>query len=360
MRTMFLTLVLFGFMAAAQAQDPWVVYQGASGIGAGKHVVFISGDEEYRSEEALPQLARIMAKRHGFKCTVLFAYNDRAGVIDPTYNKNIPGLQALETADVMVIFTRFRSLPDDQMQYIDNYLKAGKPVIGIRTSTHAFKFDPGSPWEHYNDGYAGDKAEWTDGFGRLVLGEKWISHHGEHKIESTRGRLAPDTEGHLILRGIKDGEIWAPTDVYGVRLPLPGQARPLVLGEVVRRAGEYDGEDLFFGMRPEDSEPVAAKNDPMMPIAWVKVYMLPGGEPGKVVTSTVGASTDMLNAGVRRLLANSIIWAADLLEQMPAEGANVDLVGEFKPTKYEFRSAKYWRDANLQPADFALDLATVE
>lgn len=345
---------------SAVAQDPWVVYQGRSGIGAGKHVVFISGDEEYRSEEALPQLAKMLAKHHGFKCTVLFAYNDKADCIDPTYSKNIPGLEALGTADVMVIFTRFRDLPDEQMQHIDAYLKAGKPVVGIRTSTHAFKFDPGSPWEHYSDGYAGDKEGWTDGFGRVVLGEKWISHHGEHKHESTRGRIAPGAENHLILRGIKDGDIWGPTDVYGVRLPLPGQARHLVLGEVVKRTGEYDEADLLFGMRPEDTEPVAAKNDPMMPIAWTNAYMIPEGTPGKVFTSTVGASTDLLNAGVRKLICNAVIWAADLLEQMPAEGANVELVGDFQPTKFEFRSGKYWRDADIQPSELAMDLGEAE
>ena len=59
--------------APAFGADPWVVYEGSDGPGKGKHVVLISGDEEYRSEEALPQLGKILAKHHGFKCTVLFA-----------------------------------------------------------------------------------------------------------------------------------------------------------------------------------------------------------------------------------------------------------------------------------------------
>src|SRR5687767_7322702 len=97
------------FSFALQAADPWVVYEGAEGPGKGKHIVLISGDEEYRSEEALPQLGKILAKHHGFKCTVLFPIA-ADGTIDPNVS-NIPGLQALESADLMVIFTRFRDLP---------------------------------------------------------------------------------------------------------------------------------------------------------------------------------------------------------------------------------------------------------
>src|SRR5690606_1478751 len=144
--------------------------------------------EEYRSEEALPQLAKILSKRHGFNCTVLFAQDTAMpGVVNPEYLKNIPGLEALDSADMMVVFTRFRALPDDQMRHIDDYLKAGKPVMGIRTATHAFNFDKDSDsgFIHYSNGYDGDKTEWKDGFGRLVLGERWVAHHGQHKQQST-------------------------------------------------------------------------------------------------------------------------------------------------------------------------------
>src|SRR5215467_3947186 len=83
----------------AKAADPWVVYQDGVGPGKGKHIVLINGDEEYRSEEALPQLAKILAKRHGFKCTVLFAIDPKDGTINPNVNNNIPGLEALDHAD---------------------------------------------------------------------------------------------------------------------------------------------------------------------------------------------------------------------------------------------------------------------
>src|SRR6202453_2051633 len=106
---LFLILLL---ASSLQAADPWVVYEGGEGPGKGKHVVLISGDEEYRSEETLPQLAKILAKHHGCKCTVLFAIDPKTGSINPMVNNNIPGLEALKTADLMIIFTRFRNLPD--------------------------------------------------------------------------------------------------------------------------------------------------------------------------------------------------------------------------------------------------------
>src|SRR5690606_17307136 len=109
------------------------VYEGKQGPGQGKHIVLISGDEEYRSEEGLPQLGKILAERHGFTCTVLFSINPETGSIDPNYVGNIPGLEALDSADLMILQTRMRILPDEQMQHADAYLKAGKPVLGLRT-----------------------------------------------------------------------------------------------------------------------------------------------------------------------------------------------------------------------------------
>src|SRR3954462_4446798 len=85
-------------------------YEGGDGPGKGKYIVLVSGDEEYRSEEALPQLGKILAKRHGFRCTVLFAIDPADGTINPNVS-NIPGLEALDSADLTVIFTRFRDLP---------------------------------------------------------------------------------------------------------------------------------------------------------------------------------------------------------------------------------------------------------
>jgi type 1 glutamine amidotransferase len=320
-----------------RADDPWLVVEGGEGPGKGKQVVLVSGDEEYRSEEALTQLAKILAKHHGFTCTVLYAIDPKTGEIAPNKGDNIPGLEALRKADLMVIATRFRNLPDEQMKEIDDYLKAGKPVIGMRTATHGFNIPKDRAYAHYGNGYGGEKKEWADGFGRAVLGEKWITHHGHHGHESTRGLLAPEAKDHPVLRGIADGDIWGPTDVYGVRLPLPGDSKPLVLGQVLE------------GMKP-DSPVVegndAKKNDPMMPVAWVKSYAVEGGPSGRVFTTTMGAATDMASEGMRRLLVNACYWATGLEDKIP-EKSVVDVVGTFEPTAFGFGSFK----KGLKPAD---------
>jgi len=325
---------LLACIAPARAADPWLVVEGGDGPGKGKHVVLVSGDEEYRSEEALPQLAKILAKHHGFKCTVLYAIEPASGEINPNTSDNIPGLESLRTADVLVIATRFRNLPDEQMKEIDTYLRAGKPVIGMRTATHAFNIPNNRAYAHYGNGYGGEKKEWVDGFGRLVLGEKWISHHGNHGSESTLGLIPPDAVSHPILRGIKDGDIWGPTDVYGVRLPLPGDSKALVLGQVLT------------GMQA-DSKPVEGpKNTPMMPVAWVKTYSAEGGPSGRVFTTTMGSSTDLVSEGTRRMLINACYWAAGLEAAIP-EKSVVDLVGTFEPTRFGFNGAK----KGVKPAD---------
>jgi len=355
---LFVAAVVVVTSSARAADDPWVVYEGKAGPGHGKHVVLVSGDEEYRSEEALPQLGRILAERHGFKCTVLFAIDPETGIIDPNYTSNIPGLEALDKADLLVLFTRFRNLPDEQMQHVDDYLRSGRPVIGLRTSTHGFKFPADSRWAHYSNGYDGDENAWADGFGRVVLGERWFSHHGRHKHESTRGLIAPNASSHPILRGIASGDIWGATDVYGVRLPLPGDSRPLVLGQVIERMGEFDESDPFYGMRPDDGPPVAGeKNDPLMPIAWTKSYQLPGGKKGRSFTSTIGASVDLVNEATRRLLVNAVYWCVGIGDQIPAGGTNVALVGEYHPTKYEARRGDYWPTRRMMPSEYKVPAA---
>src|SRR5688572_5306802 len=100
-----------------------LTYAGGDGPGAGKHVVLVAGDEEYRSEEALPQLARILSVHHGFRCTVLFSIDPATGAIDPDQRGSIPGLEALDTADLAVLFTRFRRLPDADMKHLVDYVE---------------------------------------------------------------------------------------------------------------------------------------------------------------------------------------------------------------------------------------------
>jgi hypothetical protein len=322
---------LASLTSTARAGDPWVVYEGSDGPGKGKHIVLVSGDEEYRSEEALPQLAKILAKHHGFKCTVLFAIDPKDGTINPNITDNIPGLEALKTADLMVIFTRFRNLPDEQMRYIVEYVESGRPIIGMRTATHAFALKS-KTYARYD----WQSKDWSGGFGRQVLGETWIDHHGHHGVQSTRGVLAPGAAKHPILRGIKDGDIWGPTDVYRVRLPLPGDSKPLVLGQVL------EGMD-------STNKPVAGKqNDPLMPVAWTKSYTGQKDKTARVFTTTMGASQDLQSEGLRRLLVNACYWAVAMEDRIPAK-SKVDLIGTFEPRPFKFGGAA----KGVRPADLA-------
>lgn len=321
---------------SARASEPWITIPGGDGPGKGKHVVVISGDEEYRSEETLPELARILAKRHGFTCTVLFAVDPKDGTISPNVNNNIPGLEKLKTADLAIMLIRWRNLPDDQMKHLVDYIESGRPIVGLRTSTHAFKLN--SPtygkytWDSKTPGYEG-------GFGYQVLGTTWMNHHGEHAKEGTRGVTAPGQEKNPILRGIEPGSIFGTTDVYGVPQPLPGDSRPLVLGEVTET------------LEPDSKAVAGPKNAPMMPVAWTKSYRAASGKTARVFTTTMGASQDFAYEGTRRLIVNGVYWALGMEDRIPAR-SNVDFVGTFKATPFGTKKDEAWKPG-VRPSDLA-------
>lgn len=296
--------------------------------GAGKHVVFVSGDEEYRSEEALPMLARIVARRHGFKATVLFAIDPESGVIDPDNQNNIPGLEALRGADMMVLFTRFRELPDEQMKHIVDYLESGGPVLALRTATHAFFYQKNEESPYASWGWRSET--WPGGFGQQVLGETWVAHHGKHGSESTRGVVERANADHPLLRGVED--VWGPTDVYAVE-HLPEDAEVLLRGQILD------------GMSPDSNAVADERNDPMMPVAWVRRHRWPNGNTSRVVTTTMGAATDLLNAGLRRFLVNAVYFGAGL--EVP-DHANVETVGPYNPSDFGFAGAIEGR----RPSDY--------
>jgi len=341
----------------------WVTYE-AKANSQGKHVVLVAGDEEYRSEEAMPQLAKILTQHHGFDCTVLFAQDpEKPGIIDPNYSFNIPGLEQLEKADIMILFTRFRALPADQMQHIEKYLLSGKPLIAIRTATHAFNYeDNDHAFSHFGFNYEGVKTDWHFGFGKRILGETWYVHHGHHKHQSTRGIIAPGAENHPIVNGISNGSIWGSTDVYGIRQPIGGDAQNIVLGQTIDREGEYDENDLFYGMSESDSNIASVTkqsnkdpydpNEEIPPIVWTKSYELPNGKTGQTVTSTIGASSDMLDEEVRRLFVNSTYYLLGL--EIPGK-AKVDLIGNYEPSQYNFHSDEYWENKEMKVSDHQLN-----
>ncbi len=323
--------ILLAVTGVALAKD-WATYQGMRGPGRGKHIVLLSGDEEYRSEEALPMLAKILAVRHGFKCTVLFSINPTNGMIDPLIRNNILGMEALRSADLCVMSLRFRELPDEQMKHFVDYLNRGKPIIALRTSTHAFAYkdNPQSQYAHFD----WKSKDWPGGFGQQVLGETWVNHHGKHGFESTRGVINDEYRSHPILRGATD--IWGPTDVYGV-VHLPKDAQVLVWGAVLT------------GMNPTDRPVVGPKNDPMMPLVWIRDYTGEKGKTSKIVTTTMGAAVDLESIGLRRLLVNACYWAVGREKKIPAF-ADVDYVGEYKPTWFGFGKFK----PGLKPEDLEL------
>jgi hypothetical protein len=335
-RTLCLSVVALLCLAAVASSlcAAGVEFRGHAGPGKGKRVVLIAADDEYHSEEMLPQLARILAERQGFDCTVLFSIDPGDGAIDPHQRRNIPGLEALEKADLLILFARFRDLPDDQMKKVVDYLDSGRPVIGIRTATHAFAIETSQTYARYS---WNSKIEgWEGGFGRQVLGETWVAHHGDHGKQSTRAVIVPGEDKNPILRGIGDREIWVPTDVYEVRLPLPATCHPLLLGQVLT------------GMQPSDPPAPGKPNDPMLPVAWINAYTGSLGKTSRVFTTTMGSADDLLNEAFRRLLVNAAFWAVGLESKIPSQ-ADVRIVGTYHPRS--FLDENYTK--GVHPSDLA-------
>src|SRR5829696_2122088 len=312
---------------AALAQNPnLVIYEGGRGPGSGKHIVLLAGDHEYRSEESLPALARILAKHYGFKCSVFFTTDPKTGFIDPG-SSNIAGLEALRTADLMVVFLRFQDFPDAEMQHIVDYLDRGGPVVGFRTATHAFQIlRPEAKFLKYTwkgvEGYAG-------GFGRQILGETWVTHYGKNHAQSSRLIVQADESSHPILRGVKD--VWVQSGGYTAN-PIEG-SHILATGQVLD------------GMTAD--APAAAGKAPM-PVAWYRTYSMPSGKSGRVFTTTHGASEDLLNDGFRRMAINACLWAAGL-EAKITPASDIRFVGPFQPTTFNFEG--YVK--GVKPADLA-------
>ncbi|MDR7129221.1 hypothetical protein J2X69_001556 [Algoriphagus sp. 4150] len=317
-----LSVIVMGLIPYVSAQNgkTFLQFAGKDGAGAGKNVVLISGDDEYRSEESMPMMAKILSTHYGFNTTVLFPIEPETGDIVPSYQNNIPGLEFLENADLVIMLIRFRDLPLDQMKYLDNYFKSGKPFIALRTSTHPFSIkDKNSPFAKWT--WNSEVPGWEGGFGQQIVGETWVAHHGIHKSEGTRALIDGGNRDadHPILRGVDD--IWAPTDVYSIK-SLPAEANVLLYGQSTA------------GMTPE--APLMWDKS-IMPIAWTKDYLLDGGKTGKVLGSTLGSSIDFQVEDMRRLIVNAAFWLLDMPESVTAD-MNVDIVGEYEPTMFGFDS----------------------
>ena len=320
----FLTVcvALFLAVAFAQAADDHIVYKPKDGPGGGKHIVFLCGDEEYRGEEGLPMMAKILSQRHGFKCTVLFSLNDK-GEIDPNNQKSLSNPKALDSADAIVMLLRVRTWPDEIYKHFDDACNRGLPVIGLRTSTHAFRGKLG-------------------GFGKRVLGERWVSHWGAHKREACRGVIEPGAEKDPILNGVTD--VFADSDVYEAYPPK--DAKILMRGLVLENM-KPDSKPSTRQKRNRQLGKVTGVNDPAMAVAWTRSHKWPSGKTSPIFTSTMGAATDLLSEGLRRMIVNAIY--AGLKLEVPKK-ANVDYVDPYKPLFYGFNSFR----KGLRPSDHAL------
>lgn len=306
-----------------KADDVTLVFQ-PKGAPNGKHVVLVAGDEEYRTEESMPMLGKILSQRHGFKCTVVFSHSADGSYIDPNNQAGLKGLKALQSADLMIIGTRFRRPDETQAGYVTEFMDAGKPVIGIRTATHAFN----------GNGKFGDSIGFGE-WGRKILGEQWVSHHGGHKRQGARGVI--EKADHPILNSVKD--VFAPSDVYGV-IHLTEK------DNILMRAAVTETLD------PSSPDIEGKKNDPMQPFAWLHDYVSPGGAKGQSFCTTGGASVDLVNEDLRRMIVNA---AYHLTGMNVPKKADVDYVDPFYPSFYGFiRDKTYWKDADMQPSDYAL------
>jgi type 1 glutamine amidotransferase len=324
------TLFVPMLSASADSGTGWVSFKGADGPGKGKHVVLLAGDEEYRSEEALPMLAKILSQRHGFNCTVLFSVDDD-GTINPNRGESVGKPETLDSADAIVMSLRFRKWPDAAMKHFDDAIQRGVPVVGLRTSTHAFQLPDSSAFKEYNN------------FGKKVLGEQWVSHWGNHGGEATIGRIDPKAKSNPLVSGIQFTT--GLSDVYEAYPP--DDATILLLGEV------QDSMDL--------SKPAPAKrekkrasdgqtqdiNTPMMPVAWSREVKNSAGKTNKILCSTMGAANDLESEDLRRLVINGVYWGLDL--KVPAK-ANAEVVGSYKPSNFAFNGFK----KDTKAADYEL------
>lgn len=301
--------------------DLWLTYSGSGGAGQGKHVVLIAAEQEYRCEQAMPMLAKMLSTHHGFDCTVLFSMNEN-GEVDPTLEApfkdkakrhNIPGLKYIADADCVIWLSRFMQLPDDQMDHFHDYFDSGKPLIALRTANH---------------GFYGGKRYAVNGKAvslREMLGGTFMGHHGGWHRESTRGIVIPKNKTHPILTGVTD--IWGTSDVYRCHKDMdsfPDDCTALVMGQPL--------------INLEQDAPANNKKEPL-PVAWTKTWTGNKGLSSKIFHFTMGSAEDFENEGVRRLTVNAVYWGLGLVRQIKPD-SSVEIIGDYKPLKPGFNYEK--------------------
>ena len=330
-----LAAVVLGPASPRAAQDTTVTYPGGAGPGRGKHIVFLTGDEEYRGEEGLPMLAKILSRRHGFKATVLFAL-DPDGTINPKNTSSLPGSEALDTADAIVMLLRFRNWPEADMRRFEARLNAGVPIVAMRTSTHAFNgFPKGSPWESWNYNNAG-------GFGKRVLGETWLTHWGRHKIEATRGVIEPGQQSNPILRGVTD--LFGDTDVYEAYPP--ADATVLVRGLVLQSLDPASAPATPRKARPTDKQEQGINDRRCRSSERART---PTPTARRIACSRRRWALQWICRTKACAVSSSMVCNMGLGLDVPSK-ADVTYVGAYTPTAYGFDGFQ----KGLKPSDFVI------
>lgn len=227
------------------------------------HVVFMIGEDEYDTWTTLPELVAKELETRGQRVTVIHA--------DKNQPNNFPGLTAaLRDADLLFVSVRRRTPIKEQLDAVRAHLAGGKPLIGIRTSSHAFALRPRDkpPESKF--------AVWQE-FDPEVLGGNYTGHHGAGP--KTAIAAAPGADGHRILQGVSASALVGHGSLYKAS-PLAKDATPILMGTIP-------------GQPPE-------------PVAWTRLY---GPKQARVFYTSLGHRDDFEDPQFRRLLVNSIDWA---------------------------------------------------
>ena len=227
------------------------------------HVVFMIGEDEYKTWETLPIFAKSELESRGVRVTVVQA--------DAKDKNNFPGLvEALKDADALFVSVRRRTPVKAQLDAVHAHLDAGKPLVGIRTACHAFALRPN---EKLPDSRVADWAK----FDPEVLGGNYVGHHG-NELKSAVS-LAPGAVSHPILNGVDVRKLEGNGSLYRVS-PLNESCTPLLMGTIPDKSPE--------------------------PIAWTRLY---GAKHSRIFYTSLGHSDDFASPEFRRLLVNGISWA---------------------------------------------------
>jgi hypothetical protein len=259
-------LTVLAVIAGLHAQLPPEPTPAEPSAGRKPTVVFITGDDEYRSREIMLPFARKLEDDYGFN--VIYLKDDARCAIGGREATVLEGAERIREADLMVLFVRFRSWEPKSLKLFMEHFESGKPAVGIRTSTHAF-------WE--------DKK-----FSPVCFG----GHYKNHPYQHTVCQLNPEHADHPIARGVQ--RKFAESEGPYLSTPLTEGATPVMLayGSGRRPAGDMIGDDSF--------------DSPTTPVAWTFDH---NGARRTMFTLMSYRINSHLQPYSQNLFYNSVFWA---------------------------------------------------